>query len=102
MNLPFSAYQTNRGSEKAYFQKTGKSLPSAFSGGGFAFRLRPWEEVNPISTLMENGGIFDPPRLCHSDQMYALFTSKLVNFLRGDGRAWAMHEFFYSDLDRAW
>jgi hypothetical protein len=37
-----------------------------------------------------------------SDKFYASCCMKLIHALKGKARNWAFHEFFYSDIDRAW
>jgi hypothetical protein len=43
----------------------------------------------------------DPPKKL-PDKFYASCCKKLISFLSGKARSWALHEFFYSDIDRAW
>lgn len=61
-----------------------------------------WESVNPIPYVKQQPVEADPPRSRHSDEKYAEWIDAMVNILSGSGRSWALHEFFYSDIDRAW
>jgi hypothetical protein len=64
---------------------------------GIVCRLPQWTTVN-----QGKSNVVRPPRSRHSNQVYASFCLQLVNALSGAARSWAINEFFYSDLDRAW
>jgi DIRP len=74
-------------------------IPDHFKTSGISFRLPPWEALNPALTMPEE---VEPVRKRHADDVYAAWCHKLINCLNGSARSWAIHEFFYSDLDRPW
>lgn len=77
-------------------------LPQTFARLGISFSLPLWENVSPASTISSRPNRTGPVRARHSDIIYASWCNKLLNCLRGSTRSWAMHEFFYSDIDRSW
>jgi len=86
-----------------YQKRVDKGLPPGFNQAGIVYRLPRWDslvEKPPIADMPTCAA--DPPRLRHSDEVYASFCSKLMNCLRGDARSWASCEFFHSDIDREW
>jgi hypothetical protein len=87
-------------SEREIRQKV--EIPPHLARYGVGFRLPPWESVNPASDISDQSNQFAPPRGRHSDEVYAAWCHKLINCLNGSARSWALHEFFYSDIDRAW
>lgn len=76
-------------------------VPHALSKLDIGFRLPTWESVKPTKVHHPNQEL-DPLRGRHSDDVYASWCHKLINCLSGSARSWATHEFFYSDIDRAW
>ena len=78
------------------------AIPTQLAKCGIGYRLPPWESVNTASNMVEQSNYVEPPRGRHSDEIYAAWTHKLINCLNGSTRSWAIHEFFYSDIDRAW
>jgi hypothetical protein len=44
----------------------------------------------------------EPIRTRHPDRIYGNFSCSLLNSLKGKSRVFARHEFFYSDIDKAW
>jgi len=79
-------------------------IPVHLSNTGVGHRLPSWESVNPASNIWDksNQAELAPARGRHSDEVYASWSHKLINLLNGGARSWAMYEFFYSDIDRAW
>jgi len=78
-------------------------IPEYMAKLGIDFRLPPWESVNPaVANNVHDKPHNDPLRKKHSDDVYASWNHALINCLNGSARSWAVHEFFYSDVDRAW
>ena len=44
----------------------------------------------------------EPPRKRHSNYTYGRLCKNIITCLQGKGRIFARHEFFYSDIDKAW
>ncbi|CAB9499310.1 PHD and ring finger domains 1 [Seminavis robusta] len=75
-------------------------IPDQLAKWGITHRPPPWDAVNPA--LGYEAEYEEPLRRRHADDVYGLWCHKLINCLNGSARAWAIHEFFYSDLDRPW
>jgi hypothetical protein len=86
----------------AHDQEISISLPSSLVRAGLSADLPLWDTVNFIPALQRQPVMAEPPRRRHSNDQYAEWTTKMINCLSGSGRNWALHEFFYSDIDRAW
>ena len=78
------------------------SIPEYMTKCGISYRLPPWETVNPASNILTKSHQSDALKEKHSDDVYAWWTHRLIKCLDGSARSWAMHEFFYSDIDRSW
>jgi hypothetical protein len=93
----------NKVGEQAQYNPP-KVIPDVLVQGGMVCRLPPRAVAKPTSKPFASArpSHFDPPRKRHSDQVYATLVKKLMNSLSGGGKRWAQHEFFYSDIDRAW
>eukprot|EP00978_Attheya_sp_CCMP212_P046997 scaffold421184_cov56-Attheya_sp.AAC.2 len=78
------------------------ALSTALSSVGIDLELPSWEMVNPNPEVPKQPSTLEPPRRRHTDIHYANWCSKLIGCLSGSGRSMAHHEFFYSDIDRAW
>ena len=65
-----------------------------------SINLPVWDSVNPMPCVKQQPAGMERRR--HSDAKYAEWINVMVNVLSGSGRSWALHEFFYSDIDRAW
>lgn len=65
-----------------------------------SINLPVWDSVNPMPCVKQRPAVMERRR--HSDDKYAEWINVMVNILSGSGRSWALHEFFYSDIDRAW
>jgi hypothetical protein len=62
-----------------------------------------WESMNKLAEEDPNQPpTMEPSRKRHSSNTYGNWCSRLVNCLQGKGRIFARHEFFYSDIDKAW
>ena len=62
-----------------------------------------WESINQSAEEDSNQSpTMEPPRKRHSSSTYGRWCSQLLNCLQGRGRIFARHEFFYSDIDKAW
>jgi hypothetical protein len=70
---------------------------AALARMGVVCRLPGWSAVNE-----ELQTDIHPPRLRFTNGEYASFCLKLMNSLSGPARSWAVREFFYGDIDRAW
>lgn len=98
-----NAFELNLGpTEKAY--KALKNAKGAL-GKGLSLRLPEWPRIK--SKLLQDearnaASHFKASRSRHSHENCAVLGAKLIHFLQAEGRMWAIHEFFYSDLDRAW
>ena len=58
---------------------------------------KSWKETQ---SAQSNG--LEPARVKHDHEKYGQWCSKLISCLQGSGRMMARHEFFYSDIDKAW
>lgn len=73
-----------------------KILPPLLVEAGLEYQPR-------TKNITERSSFFEGDRLRNlSDKMYASSSMKVINALGGKARNWAFHEFFYSDIDRAW
>jgi len=79
-----------------------KTSSSKLAKAGTSADLPHWETVNPIPCVQRQPATAEPPLRRHSDAKYADWINAMINILSGSGRSWALHEFFYSDIDRAW
>ena len=77
-------------------------VPRDLEKSGIEMNVPAWANVNPLKDMTRQPPVNDPPRKRHSSKTYAKWSLRLVNFLNSSGRAWARHEFFYSDVDRPW
>jgi hypothetical protein len=83
--------------------KANVSIPPALVQEGVEYRLPTFEAVARCESFPRTQPIpLDPPRQAHTDATYASWCKQLINCLSGSARSWALHEFFYSDVDRAW
>ena len=64
--------------------------------------ITSWEALDNANGLSNEMATLEPPRECHSDEMYGKLCHGLLNCLQSSARIFARHEFFYSDVDRAW
>ena len=78
------------------------AIPAHVKKSGIAYRLPPWESVNPASNIADQSNHAEPIRKRHSDDVYSSWCHKLINCLNGGARSWAIKEFFYSDIDKPW
>ena len=69
----------------------------------FDTTLLSWERNKKVerSTSVQTAGL-EPARQKHSNLLYGGWCNKLISCLQGSGRMMARHEFFYSDIDKAW
>jgi hypothetical protein len=75
-----------------------KSLPP-----GVDSSMYPWDVVHKATEQSPSETpTMEPPRQRHSNSTYGRLCNQLLNCLQGKGRVFARHEFFYSDLDKAW
>jgi hypothetical protein len=88
--------------ETEYRNRLRKGLPTSYTEAGIVYRLPEWKTMNPASSGASYRTPFEPQRVRHSDEVYASNCQKLVTVLQGSARAWAVCEFFYNDLDKAW
>jgi hypothetical protein len=88
--------------ETEYRNRLKKGLPTSYTEAGIVYRLPEWKIMNPAASGTSYRTPFEPMRVRHSDEVYASNCHKLVAILQGSARAWAVCEFFYSDLDKAW
>jgi hypothetical protein len=88
--------------ETEYGNRLKKGLPKSYTEAGIVYRLPEWKIMNPAASGTSYRTPFEPLRVRHSDEVYASNCHKLVAILQGSARAWAVCEFFYSDLDKAW
>ena len=77
-------------------------FPPRLARAGLRADLPLWDAVNFIPALQRQPATSEPPRRRHSNEQYAEWMTKMIDCLSGSGRNWALHEFFYSDIDRAW
>lgn len=84
------------------YPKGMRCLPPRLAEEGMSAEIPLWEAVNPIPGVQRQPATAEPPRRRHSDAKYADWINTMINVLSGSGRSWALHEFFYSDIDRAW
>jgi hypothetical protein len=94
--------ETESLTEMEYQKRLKKTLPASYTEAGIVYRLPGWKAMNPAASGASYRTPFDPPRVRHSDEVYASCCHKLVTVLQGSARTWAVCEFFYSDLDKAW
>jgi len=64
--------------------------------------ITSWEALDNANRLSNEIATLEPPRECHSDDTYGKWCSGLLHCLQSSARIFARHEFFYSDVDRAW
>jgi hypothetical protein len=88
--------------ETGYRDRLKRGLPTSYTEAGIVYRLPEWKTMNPASSGAAYRTPFEPQRVRHSDEIYASNCQKLVTVLQGSARAWAVCEFFYNDLDKAW
>jgi hypothetical protein len=88
--------------ETEYRNRLKKGLPTSYTEAGIVYRLPEWKTMNPAASGASYRTPFEPSRVRHSDEVYASNCHKLVTVLQGSARAWAVCEFFYNDLDKAW
>lgn len=77
-------------------------IPERLAKTGVTAELPSWDIANPIPVAQRQPATTEPARYRHSDEKYAGWINSMINILNGSGRSWALHEFFYSDIDRAW
>lgn len=77
-------------------------IPRKLEEVGITGDISLWDSVNPIPHATTKPAAIDPARRRHSDAKYAEYIASMIRILSGSGRSWALHEFFYSDIDRAW
>lgn len=77
-------------------------LFSSANGPVDAGYMMTWETINPAPYVPNQPSSLDTPRRRHKDSTYAKWCSQLVHCLSTSGRNMAQHEWFYSDIDRAW
>jgi hypothetical protein len=88
--------------EMEYRNRLKRGLPKSYTEAGIVYRLPEWKTMNPAASGASYRTPFEPSRVRHSDEVYASNCHKLVTVLQGSARAWAVCEFFYNDLDKAW
>jgi len=100
--------------ESYYARKKKKALITARGKGknmdgtqsllpaGIDTALLSWEQARSSDVIHTKPAALEPPRKRYSDSTYGLWCSRLINCLQGNGREMARHEFFYSDVDKAW
>ena len=64
--------------------------------------IASWEALDKARRKSEQPLTIEPVRKRHSNRVYGKWCNKLMMSLRSSGRIFARHEFFYSDIDRAW
>ena len=64
--------------------------------------ITSWEALDKFKEASEHPMTLEPPRKSHADKVYGKWCTTLTHCLQGSGRVFACHEFFYSDIDRAW
>jgi len=78
-----------------------KCIPSEFgellSCYDASYNLSKKEEYAP-----KQPSILETPRRRHKDETYARWCNELLNCLSSSGRNMALHEWFYSDVDKGW
>lgn len=79
-----------------------KAVPSKLTKARMTGDLPLWETCNFIPNIQTRPAAAEPPRRRHTDAKYADWINGMLNVLSGSGRSWALHEFFYSDIDRPW
>jgi len=79
----------------------GKDM-DAILPAGIDTALLSWEQARSSAMIHTQPATLEPPRKRYSDSTYGLWCSRLINCLQGNGREMARHEFFYSDIDKAW
>lgn len=90
-----------RRQERGSREPSQEGLPMKLAAAGMT-TLPHWDSINPIPHLHRQPAMVEPVRRRHTDEKYADWINKMINILSGSGRSWALHEFFYSDIDRAW
>jgi hypothetical protein len=83
--------------DPSYRMRVDQQRSATLARSGVVCRLPGWNAVN--EELLPD---IHPPRLRFSNDEYASFCLKLMNSLSGAARSWAVSEFFYGDIDRAW
>ena len=86
-----------RETKEDYASAVCSTIPPVLKAAGIRFRLPRWETLRKTYSSALN-----PPRLRHSDDVYATLCMIVVRSLTGPIRSWASREFFYSDIDREW
>ena len=82
-------------------ETTHEALPLKLAEAGMN-TLPRWDSINPIPHIHRQPATVEPVRRRHTNEKYAEWINAMINILSGSGRSWALHEFFYSDIDRAW
>ncbi|EEC51708.1 predicted protein [Phaeodactylum tricornutum CCAP 1055/1] len=77
-------------------------LPKKLRNKGIVMTLPRWGSIKQAESFAPKESVFGPPRGLYSDQHYSFWSLRLMNFLQSSARTWVSHEFFYSDLDKAW
>jgi len=79
-----------------------RKLENAFSSEAIDATLSSWEALNNIDGVSDQQISLEPPRTRLHDSNYGSCCSELINCLQSSARVFARHEFFYSDIDKAW
>ena len=70
---------------------------------GVNTRMNPWETLHSdAEQFAHQPPTLEPPRKRHTNDTYGCLCNTLINCLQGKARMFARHEFFYSDIDKAW
>lgn len=92
----------NKGKKKQERVVETASLSKSFPPGIDA-TLISWDKLNRTAKHDPDKKLtLEPPRNRHSNVTYGHLCNSLMNCLRSKGRVFARHEFFYSDIDKAW
>ncbi len=80
------------------------TLNDVYINPGLETSMVSWDTINQNT---ENDSTtqpptMEPPRKRASNYVYGRWCSQLLHCLQGRGRLFARHEFFYSDVDKAW
>jgi len=73
-----------------------------FTEDGIDAIIASWEALDNVDGISDDPATLEPPRKHHSDSTYGRWCCELLTCLQSSARVFARHEFFYSDIDKAW
>jgi hypothetical protein len=101
-SLPNYGRDAPEETKREYRNRLKRQMPETYTKAGIIHRPKSWKLANPALSEASYHTPFEPPRVRHTDEVYASNCHKIVAALQGSARSWAVCEFFYSDLDKAW